>query len=117
MRFESKVAVITGGASGIGAATARLLAAEGAQVVIGDVQTDLGSVLAAEIGGDFVHVDVAERSQVEALVAHAAESHGGLDICSTTRASAALARPLIWIQTTGGGSSPSTSMRSSTPAG
>jgi meso-butanediol dehydrogenase/(S,S)-butanediol dehydrogenase/diacetyl reductase len=80
MRFENKVAVITGGASGIGAATARLLALEGAHVVIGDLQTDIGSVLAGEIGGDFVHVDVSERAQVEALVAHAADTHGGLDI-------------------------------------
>ncbi len=79
MRFEGKIAVVTGGASGIGAATARLLAKEGAFVVIGDVQTDVGSVLAAEIGGEFVHTDVSDRAQVEALVA-AGEAHGGPDI-------------------------------------
>jgi meso-butanediol dehydrogenase/(S,S)-butanediol dehydrogenase/diacetyl reductase len=80
MRFDGRVAVITGGASGIGAATARLLAREGARVVIGDVQAELGEAVAAETGGRFVQTDVAERAQVEALIATAADVEGGLDI-------------------------------------
>jgi NAD(P)-dependent dehydrogenase (short-subunit alcohol dehydrogenase family) len=97
--------VVTGGASGIGAATARLLAAEGAHVIVGDLQTDSGSVLAAEIGGEFVHTDVAERAQVEALVAKARRTAASTS-CSTTRASAASAKRPTLIPRTGAACSP-----------
>ena len=79
-RFEGKTALITGGASGIGAATARLLAREGAVVTIGDIQDDLGQAVAREIGGRYVRADMAERAEVEALVAAAVDTHGRLDI-------------------------------------
>jgi 3alpha(or 20beta)-hydroxysteroid dehydrogenase len=61
--LDGKVAVITGGASGQGAAEARLFAAEGAQVVIADIQDELGGKLAAEIGGSaiFAHLDVSSE--------------------------------------------------------
>jgi 2-hydroxycyclohexanecarboxyl-CoA dehydrogenase len=58
MRLEGRRALITGGASGIGAAAARRLAAEGAGVVIGDVNADAGAEVAAEIGGEAAYLDV-----------------------------------------------------------
>jgi meso-butanediol dehydrogenase/(S,S)-butanediol dehydrogenase/diacetyl reductase len=84
-RFEGKVAVVTGGASGIGAATLRRLANEGAKVVCADIDEERGNELVANLGRDgaaasFAHCDVGELSQVEAAVDIAVESYGGLDI-------------------------------------
>jgi NAD(P)-dependent dehydrogenase (short-subunit alcohol dehydrogenase family) len=73
-----KVAIVTGGASGIGEATARLLAESGARVVIGDVQDASG--VAKEIGGLFQPTDVRSPEEVRALVAHALAAHGRLDV-------------------------------------
>lgn len=58
MDINGVSAIVTGGASGLGAATARLLAAQGAKVVIADVQDEKGEALAKELGGAFVHTDV-----------------------------------------------------------
>lgn len=82
MRFESKVAVVTGGASGIGLATARRLHAEGACVVISDVSDEAGEAAAAALGDRacYQHADVADYDQVEALMARAEAAFGGLDI-------------------------------------
>ena len=77
-RLDGKVAVVTGGASGIGAATARLFAQAGARVVIGDVQD--GAAVAREIGGTFVASDVRRSGDVAALVARAVADHGRLDV-------------------------------------
>jgi NAD(P)-dependent dehydrogenase (short-subunit alcohol dehydrogenase family) len=82
---NGKVAVITGGASGIGRATADLLAQHGARVVIADVQDEQGEAAAraiAERGGDarFLHVDVTERADLERMIAFAVEQFGGVDI-------------------------------------
>jgi NAD(P)-dependent dehydrogenase (short-subunit alcohol dehydrogenase family) len=66
-------AIVTGGASGIGAASARQLAARGARVVVADVQADRGTALADDIGGVFVAVDVTDTGQIEAAVHRAAE--------------------------------------------
>jgi NAD(P)-dependent dehydrogenase (short-subunit alcohol dehydrogenase family) len=66
-------AIVTGGASGIGAASARQLAARGARVVVADLQVDPGAELAKEIGGAFVSVDVTNTEQIEAAVNKAAE--------------------------------------------
>jgi NAD(P)-dependent dehydrogenase (short-subunit alcohol dehydrogenase family) len=66
-------AVITGGASGIGAACARQLAGRGARVVVADLQEDRGAELAKEIGGAFVKVDVTNTEQIEAAVEKAVE--------------------------------------------
>jgi NAD(P)-dependent dehydrogenase (short-subunit alcohol dehydrogenase family) len=66
-------AIATGGASGIGAATARLLAARGARVVIADMQEDKGTELAAEIGGTFCHANVTDTESLIAAVETALE--------------------------------------------
>ena len=79
-RIEGKVAVVTGGSSGIGLATVRRFAAEGAKVVIGDVDDANGSQIAAEIDGAFVHCDVTNPEQVEALFRTAKEKYGSIDI-------------------------------------
>ena len=64
---------MTGGASGIGAASARRLAAQGAKVVIADLKADEGEALAKEIGGAFVAVDVTDTAQIEAAINKAVE--------------------------------------------
>jgi len=79
-RLENKVAIITGGASGIGLATAKRFAAEGAKVVVADLADDAGSALAAEIGGTYVHVDVADEVSVQAMYARVVEVYGGVDV-------------------------------------
>jgi NAD(P)-dependent dehydrogenase (short-subunit alcohol dehydrogenase family) len=79
-RVEGKVAVVTGGCSGIGLATVRRFAAEGAKVVIGDVDDANGSRIAQEIGGAFVHCDVTNPEQVETLFRTAKETFGSVDI-------------------------------------
>jgi NAD(P)-dependent dehydrogenase (short-subunit alcohol dehydrogenase family) len=75
------VALVTGGGSGIGQATARLLAARGAQVVVADVDESAAHATAAEIGpaAAAVAVDVADAASVAAMVAFAVERFGGLD--------------------------------------
>ena len=82
MKLDSSVVVITGGASGLGAATARLLAAVGATVVLADVQDGPGSALASELRGSarFVHTDVTSEESVEAVVRGVVEEFGRLDV-------------------------------------
>jgi NAD(P)-dependent dehydrogenase (short-subunit alcohol dehydrogenase family) len=79
-RLEGKVAVITGAGGGIGLATVRRFAKEGATVVCADVDAAAGRSAAEEVGGDFVQVDVTDETQVQALFAGAVERHGGLHI-------------------------------------
>ncbi|MFD3925781.1 glucose 1-dehydrogenase [Streptomyces sp. NPDC058614] len=79
-RLSGKVAVITGAASGIGAGAARRFAAEGATVVVADVDEAAGKQVADEIGGTFVRCDVSIESDIEALVAAAVDGHGRLDV-------------------------------------
>lgn len=85
MLLEGKVALVTGGASGLGRATGKLFAENGARVVLCDVSDEAGEAAAAEIrdgGGDarFVHVDVRKRDDLEAAVAVAEDEFGKLDI-------------------------------------
>ncbi|KAG0473396.1 hypothetical protein HPP92_015253 [Vanilla planifolia] len=82
MKLEGKVAIITGGARGIGEAAARLFSAHGAIVVIADVQDALGRSVAASLPrpATFVHCDVRDEAQVATAVAHAVEAHGRLDV-------------------------------------
>jgi NAD(P)-dependent dehydrogenase (short-subunit alcohol dehydrogenase family) len=79
-RLADRVAVITGGASGIGLATARRFAAEGARVVIGDLDPTTGAAAAEEVGGLFVKVNVADKEEVDALFDTAAREYGSVDI-------------------------------------
>lgn len=79
-RLAGKVAVITGGGSGIGLATARRLRAEGALVVIGDRDASAGQVAADEVEGLFVRVDVTDEQEVNNLFDVAASTYGSVDI-------------------------------------
>ncbi len=76
MDFNGTAAVVTGGASGLGAATARALAAAGAKVALFDMNVDKGEALAAELGGLFCKVDVRSDEDVDAGFAKAREAHG-----------------------------------------
>ena len=80
MRFENRSALVTGGASGIGAATARRLAAEGARVAVGDLNADGAREVAAEIDGAAVVMDVLDNDSVARGVDEAAEALGPLDV-------------------------------------
>ncbi|KAJ1292867.1 hypothetical protein BS78_01G023000 [Paspalum vaginatum] len=81
-RLDGKVAIVTGGASGIGAATARLFASSGATVVVADIQDALGEAVAASAGPGctYVRCDVTDEAQVEAAVGGAVAAHGRLDV-------------------------------------
>lgn len=79
-RLAGKVAVITGGASGIGLASVRRLDAEGATIVIGDINPAAGQEVAEEVGGTFVPVDVSDEVAVTALFDTAAKTYGSVDI-------------------------------------
>jgi NAD(P)-dependent dehydrogenase (short-subunit alcohol dehydrogenase family) len=79
-RVEGRVAVVTGGCSGIGLASVRRLAAEGARVVIGDVDLRRGPEVAEEVGGTFQPCDVTSKDEVDALFATAQRVYGSVDI-------------------------------------
>ena len=83
-RIEGKVAVVTGGCSGIGLATVERFVEEGARVVVGDIDDERGHVLVGQLGGEqfatYVHVDVTSKDEVDALFATAKDSYGSVDI-------------------------------------
>jgi NAD(P)-dependent dehydrogenase (short-subunit alcohol dehydrogenase family) len=81
MDIEGNGALVVGGASGLGEATARRLRAQGAALTIADVNAEKGEALAEELGVAFVACDVREEDQVQAAVQAAAEAEGGLRIC------------------------------------
>jgi NAD(P)-dependent dehydrogenase (short-subunit alcohol dehydrogenase family) len=76
MQLKDQAAIVTGGASGLGAATARRLAKEGAKVAVCDINANLAETVAAEIGGVAVTCDVADAGAAEAAIAMAAKAHG-----------------------------------------
>src|ERR1700754_1169325 len=76
MQLKGQAAIVTGGASGLGAATARRLAKEGAKVTVCDLNTKLAETVAAEIGGIAVICDVSDSASAEAAIAAAAKAHG-----------------------------------------
>jgi NAD(P)-dependent dehydrogenase (short-subunit alcohol dehydrogenase family) len=76
MQLKDQAAIVTGGASGLGAATARRLAREGAKVAVCDINAKLAETVAAEIGGVAVTCDVADAASAEAAIAAAAKAHG-----------------------------------------
>ncbi|OWU85827.1 short-chain dehydrogenase [Oceanicola sp. 22II-s10i] len=106
MRFQDQSTIVTGGASGIGAALARALAAEGAKVAVADLNADGAKKVADEIGGIAVPTDVRSRDAIAALIAAAEAAHGPIDLmCSnagiatgvdTTFTNAAGADPAEW---------------------
>ena len=82
MRLKDKIAIVTGGASGMGASTARIFAREGAKVVISDVNDRDGEALAKEIGGAarFLHLDVTSEADWKKVADTAVQSFGRIDI-------------------------------------
>lgn len=93
-RFDGQVAIVTGGASGIGEATCRRLVAEGARVVIADVQADRAQALAAELGSpaEAVVFDAADVTSIQRLVQGTVDRHGRLDVLHNN---AALSAPAV----------------------
>src|ERR1700712_1874368 len=83
MDISGSGALVVGGASGLGEATARRLAELGAVLTIADVNADRGQAVAEELGAAFVQVDVREEEQVQAAVDQAASAPGGLRIAIT----------------------------------
>jgi NAD(P)-dependent dehydrogenase (short-subunit alcohol dehydrogenase family) len=83
-RIDGKVAVVTGGCSGIGLATVHRFVEEGARVVIGDIDDERGQTLVTQLGGQdvvsYVHVDVTSKDEVDAMFALAKERYGSVDI-------------------------------------
>ena len=83
-RLDGKVAVITGGVSGIGLATVERFVEEGAKVVIGDIDDERGHTLVGQLGGSdvatYVHVDVTSKEEVDALFKTAKDTYGSVDI-------------------------------------
>ena len=79
-RLEGRVSVITGGASGIGLATAQRLANEGSKIVIGDMDPTTGAAAAALVGGLFVETDVTDAEQVDNLFNTAKSTYGSVDV-------------------------------------
>jgi NAD(P)-dependent dehydrogenase (short-subunit alcohol dehydrogenase family) len=79
-RLDGRVAVVTGGCSGIGLATVRRFAEEGARVVVADLDDARGAEVESEVGGRYVHCDVTDAEQVEALFRVAKEAYGSVDV-------------------------------------
>ena len=78
--LAGRVCIVTGGAQGIGEACIRRFARENAKVVIADIDDARGAALAAELGGLFVHCDVGDKAQVDAMVAQSMAAHGRIDV-------------------------------------
>ncbi|WP_280422636.1 SDR family NAD(P)-dependent oxidoreductase, partial [Nocardia carnea] len=84
MEIQGARAVVVGGASGMGRASAELLAARGAKVVVVDRTASAGSKVAADLGGSFFEADVTDHAGVESVLAEAVQQLGGLDIAVNT---------------------------------
>ena len=94
MRLDGKTALVTGAGSGFGAGIARKFAAEGARVVVADINSDAAHSVAAEIGGIAVMVDVSDNASVAALAYEAADALGDIDILVNNAGITHLPQPL-----------------------
>ncbi|GAA5062980.1 3-oxoacyl-ACP reductase [Nocardia callitridis] len=79
-RLQDRVAVVTGGASGIGLATVRRFAEEGARVIVADIDDNAGAAAAEAVAGVYIRVDVTDEEQVRQLFQTAVDTYGGVDI-------------------------------------
>ncbi len=95
MQLDDRVALVTGAASGFGEAIARRYAAEGASVVVADLNDQTGRKVAEEIGGAYVHADVSDRDDVRAMIATAVERYGRLDTMVNNAGVTHLNRPML----------------------
>ncbi len=98
MQLDQKVAIVTGAASGFGEGIARRYAAEGARVVVADLNDQLGRKVAEEIGGAYVHADVGEREDVSAMVGTAVERYGRLDLLVNNAGITHVNRPMLEVK-------------------
>jgi NAD(P)-dependent dehydrogenase (short-subunit alcohol dehydrogenase family) len=87
--LDGHTAIVTGGASGIGRATCRRLAVEGARVAVLDLNGEVAASVADDVDGRGYQVDVADAGQMQRTIEQAARAMGGFRSCSTTRGSAA----------------------------
>ena len=95
MQLEDKVAVVTGAASGFGEGIARRYAAEGARVVVADLNDQMGGKIADEIGGAYVHADVSDRDDVRAMIGTAVDRYGRLDTMVNNAGVTHVNRPML----------------------
>lgn len=98
MQLQDKVAIVTGGASGFGEGIARRYADEGAKVVVADVNDQLGNTVAKDIGGTYVHADVAVRDDVHAMVQTAVDTFGRLDTMVNNAGITHINRPMLEVK-------------------
>jgi 3-oxoacyl-[acyl-carrier protein] reductase len=94
MRLAQKIAVITGGGSGFGAGIAAKFAAEGATVLVADINLEAAKAVAARLGGQALQVDVAQNDSVAAMIANAMAAHGRIDILVNNAGITHLPQPL-----------------------
>ena len=95
MQLDDKVALVTGAASGFGEGIARRYAAEGARVVVADLNDQTGRKVAEEIGGAYVHADVSDRDDVRAMIGTAVERYGRLDVMVNNAGVTHTNRPML----------------------
>ena len=95
MQLEDKVALVTGAASGFGEGIARRFAAEGARVVIADLNDQTGGKIADEIGGAYVHADVSDRDDVRTMIRTAVDRFGRLDTMVNNAGVTHVNRPML----------------------
>jgi len=98
MQLQDKVAIVTGGASGFGEGIARRYADEGAKVVVADVNDQLGKTVADDIGGVYVHADVAVRDDAHAMVQAAVDTFGRLDTMVNNAGITHINRPMLEVK-------------------
>ena len=95
MQLDDRVALVTGAASGFGEGIARRYAEEGASVVVADLNDQTGRRVADEIGGAYVHADVADRDDVRAMVGTTVERYGRLDVMVNNAGVTHVNRPML----------------------